>query len=210
MSQLSELLSLTDIMLGAEAMYIDDTKKQGLNTAANYILLNYDVKEFRKTEDLTFTDGIAAIPSDYLRYSRLFDKDSPRVKYKKVNDDTFDYLISNTWCKKADMDDGDIQKFFIYPTTITERRLRYIKKHTPMNDDTDESGFVSYWDEALAAYAAYYTLFWDRQFDAAGATLNQAQTYAETALRQQETEEEGTTEITTRYDDETLLGSEND
>lgn len=210
MTQLSELSSLTDVMLGAEAMYNDDVKTEGLNAGSNEILLNYDVKEFRKTVDLTFTTGISPVPADYLRFSRLFDSTSPRTKYTKVDDDKFDFEISNTWCKKADMDDSDIQKFFIFPTLITTRRLRYVKVRTKMSADINESGFVTYWDNALAAYAAYFVLLWDRQYDASTAMLQQAQGYIETALRQQGSEEEGTTEVTTRYDDETLLGRESD
>jgi hypothetical protein len=210
MSQLADYLSLMDLMLGAGNMYHDDTKAEGLNAGSNELLLNYDVKEFRKEVNLTFVSGKATVPADYLRYSRLFDINSPRTKYRKVSDDEFDLNQSNTWCKKADFSDSDIQKFFIYPTSITSRRMRYVKIRTKMANQSDESGFTAIWDNPLAAYGAYYTLMWDRQYEAASALLSQAQEFSETALKQQANEEEGTNEIKSKFDDESILGPEYD
>lgn len=210
MSNLAELLSLTDVILGAGNMYVEDAKTEGLNAGSNELLLNYDVKSFRKEVDLTFINGISTIPEDYLRHSRLFDVNSPRTKYKKISDDEFDFKIPNTWCKKADINDSDAQKFFIFPLSIVGRRLRYVKVRQKMMDQDNESGFDSIWDNALATYAAYYVLMWDRQYDAASASLTQAQAFAETALKQEASEEEGTNEIKSTFDDESILGPEYD
>jgi len=166
MSNLSTLQLLTGRKLGTQTsnIYDDDKKTYALNKARGYIIENYMIDEFVKEETITFTNGKATIPSNYLRHVRM--RDSNNNVYTRVTVNHFDDNIPKTWCIKADSSDSDIRKIYVHPTSTTYLLLRYLKRPDDMASDSDESGFEAVWDHAHATIAASILLLDDQQFEA--------------------------------------------
>lgn len=203
---LSNVLSVTNRFLGATYIYNDDKKTFAANAARKHLLSNYEIGEFIRTASVSFTSGVASKPSNYLRGLKLFNPTTTTLKYDRIDENQFDNNQSYTWTIK--WDGTSAYKMYIYPADTTTLTMRFIYLPTDMSAQSDDSGFNSYWDEALGAMAAYYTLLFDRQTAAATSMLTWATELTEMALRQQSIESGQSNNLQTIYDTDLLLGSE--
>ena len=201
MSTVSTLKTRMDFYLGATNAYSSGDKLVGLNEARKHILMNYDVDEFVVTTTLTFTSGKATIPTDYLRWVRMFDSTTKTREFMRVDVNEFDKDLDDRWTIK---DDSGTRKIHIYPTDLTSEVLRYVKLPTDLSVDSDSTGFNAYWDSAHAAWASWWVLMSDRQ-DASATMIEVAKELSETALRHQDNEIEKNTSLSTAFDDDKLF-----
>lgn len=203
MSTLSTLKSLVSTSLGTQAsnVFTSDKKTSALNWARKHILLKYEVDEFIVESTLTFTSGKATIPTDYLRFIRLYDSSDKTETWSRVTVNLFDNDINNTWTIK---DDSGTRKVHVYPTSTSSLVLRYYKLPTDLSADADLTGFNIEWDEAHASFASYYLLQNDGQFERAGYKKREAEEMIERIL-QSSAQELGGSEITSYYQDYNIL-----
>lgn len=195
---LQQIETWIDFYLGAENIY--SNKTLAANAAREYILLNYDVREFIKTATLTFASGVASKPADYLRAVKMIKTDDSTYQYFAVDEDQFDESLSRHFTLK---DSSGTEKFFIQPTSITSTILRYVHLPDDMTD-ASETGFNNYWRQAHAAYSAWWLLKTDRQ-PIADSVLMQAQELAQSALVTEKRELNATDEISTIYDKQAMF-----
>lgn len=199
MSNLSVLKSSLSRYLGAQYIYNGDQQTAALNYARKHLLLNYYIDEFCVETTLTFTSGKATIPTDYLRWVKVYNSSDTEFTRKDVND--FDKDTSNTWTIK---DDSGTRKIWVYPTDTTTLTMRYLKLPADMASDSDSSIFNSWWDDAHCMVAAWWLLSNDRQGEA-GNKLELAKEFIQGALRNQSEESNELTIVSSYFDDHLLL-----
>lgn len=203
MSSLGTLKSLVDGFSGAANIYGGDDKRIALNFAGQYLLMNYEIPEFIRTTELTFASGVESKPTNYLRYIKMFTTSDPTEEITRLDENDFDQSISNTWTIK--WDGTSAYKLHIYPTDITTgKTLRYVVNRTEMSDDSDDSGFNSYWDDSLACLAAWRLLSNDRQ-ESAAEKLALATELIQGVLRNQEMDSNQLPEVTTWFDEHNMF-----
>ena len=195
MYTLSTLESLIDFYLGASNIYSDKTT--AANSARRYILMNYDVRDFIKTDTLTFASGIADFPSDYFRAVKMIKTNDSTYQYYSVDEDQFDENLPRHFTIK---DDSGTRKIFIQPTSTTSTTLRYIYKPDDLTGTGSEVvGFNDFWLDAHAAFSAWWLLNADRQ-PIAQEKFIFAQELAQSALVAETRELKATDEISTSFE----------
>lgn len=167
MSQLSTYLILLTQKLAQSNLgfHTEPIRIQAINEAILKIADNYEVPELRRkpvpSGTITFTNGLATIPSDFLRMIKLWDTiiPPPFGEYTYLINDLFDDQPPNSsnlfWTRDFDPVTST-QKFYItpYSSTPSVLNMRYIVLPTVLAQSSDESGLSSQWDNAVAYKAA--------------------------------------------------------
>ena len=173
---LSNLLIETQARLGTSVKTRLTTPKQtfALNTVRKRLLLEYDIANFIKEDDITITSGDGTLPTDYIRTTKELDKSGKEKTlwltsnddeiYKKVSIERFDDNIDRTWATKQDTAGAT---FSIYEAGTDTYTMRYYFMPDNMSDSADDSGLPIHFDEIHPLLAARQLLFDDRQFESA-------------------------------------------
>jgi len=170
MSTLSLYKSLLTEKLGTSATsyFTAQARTDAINEAVVDITNNYDIPALFKKSTLSFTSGLATIPTDFFRMVKMWHATDSTPEYTYVSEDVFDQTsstTSNNWWT-IDYDTGSsTRKIYINPTSITSARIRYIKTPTTLSADGDESGLPTIWDDAVAYRAASILANNANQFD---------------------------------------------
>lgn len=185
MSQLSTYLTLLTQKLSQSntGFHTSADRNAAINEAILKIADNYEVPELRKkpvpTGTITFTNGLAVKPSDFLRMIKLWDTiiPPPFGEYTYLVNDLFDDQPPNAsslfWTVDFDPTTST-QKFYIAPFTSTPSvlNMRYIVLPTVLNQPTDESGLTFQWDNAVAYKAA--SILFNNEHNPAGGVMEQS------------------------------------
>lgn len=131
-------------------------RTDAINEAVNDIVDSYDVPELLKVASLSLTSGVATIPTDLARMTKMWDSTEATPEYIYLLPEQFDALNDNSanyWTIDYDTS-SSTRKIMVRPTSETSVRIRYVKKATTMSSDSDESGLTTTWDDAVAYRAA--------------------------------------------------------
>ncbi len=182
MSTLSTYLTLLTQKLAQSntGFHTSADRNAAINEAILKIADNYEVPELRKKPvpngTITFTNGLATIPSDFLRMIKLWDTiiPPPFGEYTYLVNDLFDdQAVNNSnlyWTVDFDPTSAT-QKFYIIspnPSPVTVN-MRYIVKPTVLSQPNDESGLTSQWDNAVAYKAA--SILFNNEHNPAGQVM---------------------------------------
>ena len=128
MSQLSTYRTILSEELGtSETVYLTQTKRdRAVNQACRWIGNNYQVPELLLQQNVTFTTGLASIPSRYHKKGHIKAYDS--------SDTIFEFLTPNNFdtAGRGITIDYNItaaaRRIHVVPTTTTTLTFRYYQK----------------------------------------------------------------------------------
>jgi hypothetical protein len=185
MSTLSTYLTLLTQKLAQSntGFHTSADRNAAINEAILKIADNYEIPELRKkpvpSGTITFTNGLATIPSDFLRMIKLWDTiiPPPFGEYTYLVNDLFDdQAINNSslfWTIDFDPVSAT-QKFYIIspnPSPITVN-MRYIVLPTVLVNPNDESGLTAQWDNSVAYKGA--SILFNNEHNPAGGVMEQS------------------------------------
>ncbi len=200
MSTVDTILPLVTEALGTDVTtkYTEAKKIRAISFARREAVSIFEPDEFMKDGTLTFTSKKATIPSDYYKWTKLFDSDNTIFRRVRIND--FDDPVKNTWTIK---DDSGTRKVFISEDSVTTATLRYVKEPTELTATTDELELPTFYDEGLAYLAAAKLLRDDRQFESGVERRNEGLRLIRNASAnmQQEQEDQAFASVNSIYDD---------
>jgi len=164
-STLSTLKTGLNTVLGvAETTFkTEEARTDAINYGLRRILLRYDIPQYITTETVSFTSGVASLPTGCLEPRKLFLSTAPRSPYLLVRPDDFDLNVSKTY-KIAFDTASSTEKMYIYPASTTSLSFRYLKL-VELSAATDAIRLNSWWDKPIATYAAAHLWKRERRYD---------------------------------------------
>lgn len=170
MSTLTQLLTKLSRALGTTETnkFTSDNRTAAINTAIESLLEMYAVPQYITTSTLTFSAGIASLPTDCLKPIRLFQADASTSQLTRefllINQNDFDSHVSNTYTIKYI---SSVEKLYIFPAETVSLSFRYLVAPTYLSSGSDTVRFPTRWDDAIVQLAAYYLFSDDNQQDRA-------------------------------------------
>lgn len=158
MSSLAVYKALVTEKLGTSStsFHTDQARTDAINEAISDICNSYDIPAMFIRSTLTFSSGLAAIPSNFFRMVKVWDPTTETNEFTYITTDLFDGLSStdgNYWTIDYDIS-SSTRKFNVLPTATTTVNVRYVKRPTVLVSSSDESGLPIDWDDAVAYGAA--------------------------------------------------------
>lgn len=180
-STLSTLKTGLNNILGvAETTFKTEEKRtDAINFGIREVLLRYDLPQYVTTETLSFTSGVASLPSGCLAPHKLWLATAPRLPYTLVKPDDFDFNVSRTY-KIAYDTATDTEKVYIYAAETTSLSFRYLKL-VNLSAAGDTIRLNSWWDKPIATFAAAHLWKAERRYDLAQELEKQADEQAAAA-----------------------------
>lgn len=162
-STLGELKIKLNYSLGtaSTSLNTNERREYAINRAIEKIIEQYDMPQYTISSTLSFTSGVADLPSDFLRPLLLI---TDKKRYERIDFDAFLRDISNTYTIQYDTANSkEVVK--VYPADTTSLDLWYIQQPAQLSSDSDTTRFPTYWDDAIVEYAAALLLQFNRQYD---------------------------------------------
>lgn len=143
-------------------LFTNDKRVRAINQAIETILEEYAVPQYVNDTTLSFSNGIASMPTDCLRPLKLFISSNGAVQeYKIINSDDFDNNIYQTAKVYWDTT-SSTEKIKIYPATTSSLSFRYVQTPSYLAVSADTVRFYQRWQRPITEEAAHY-LFLDSQ-----------------------------------------------
>lgn len=158
-STLGQLKIKLNYALGTEEvnLFTNDKRVNAINRAIEAILEQYPIVQYKEEHSISFTAGVADLPTDWLWINKLWNT-SNNVVYTIVDANVFDDNLSNTATIKWDTTVPAKLKMYIYsPDTVT-LMLRKTVIPTSLLSDSDTTRFDTRWDQGIVSLAAYFLL----------------------------------------------------
>lgn len=210
-STLSTLKTGLNNVLGvAETTFKTEEKRtDAINFGIRECLLRYDLPQYVTTETLSFTSGVASLPTGCLAPQKLFASTSPRLPYRRVNPDEFDAQVSRTY-KIAYDTATDVEKVYIYQATTTSLSFRYLKL-VNLSATGDTIRLNPWWDKPIVTFAAAHLWRAERRYDLAEELEKEADNQAAAAwqLESQRWQGKEDTRLHSVYENNSILSSWN-
>lgn len=152
-----------------ETEFTPSVKNETINFARRMVLRHYSHQDLIKEADLTFTDGFAVKPSDYLRHiaedgRTLYSDDTD---YVKVNIQNFFPPFPPRFDRENVF--TTFQDGFQINTdeSSVDLTLRYYFQPVDMASDSDNSGIPTFLNDAVALFASSWAFADNAEFDRA-------------------------------------------
>lgn len=150
---------LTDELGSSENLFNNvDVRMRAINDAVKWIGDSYNVPELLRLADITFTSGVATIPTRFARMKKLFHATTFQ-EYTHIKDpDNFD-SANNGWTIDYNISAAAL-RLLLKPTTITTARGRYyVTPYTfTSSGDATDNGMPAALDRPISMYAAFLLL----------------------------------------------------
>ena len=152
---LGDLKTKLNFALGTSETNLMTVEKRtdALNRSIQIILEQYAIPQYVISTALSFTAGIANLPTDCLQPLKLVDPTQNSNDFKRVNWDSFADNVSNTYTITWDTA-GSKEVIKSYPTNYTTLTFWYIMNPPTLVSDSDFPRFNSWWMDAIVEKAA--------------------------------------------------------
>lgn len=180
MISVSSIETKQDYHLGTTEtnFYTPDKRRDAIYRTVLAILQMYDIPQYTKKVDLSFSSGVATLPSNCLR--PLYMVDSQDNVYERVDYELFDEKIPFSYKIEYD-EDTETEKVYIYNELTTDLSFRYIVSPDPIVSGDEELRFKDWWEEAISIYSVAFLLRMARNFRAAAEIKEEALQVCNTA-----------------------------
>ena len=154
-TKLTYALGTSDINLYTHAKRTD-----AINKAVEHILQLYPIPQYTLETTLSFTSGVADLPTDFIRCLKLWNS-GQQLEYVMIHPNDFDNQVSYSFTVKWDNTlPVPKEKVYLYPADTIVLNFRYIQMPVDMVDDSETTRLPERWDDGIAALAARF-LFLD-------------------------------------------------
>ena len=147
-------------------MMSTDDRKSAINRAIREILAQFDVEKYINETTMTFSSGLASLPTDCMRPYLLINS-AQQIEWRQVDLEDFVYG-NNSYIYKIKYNEVlEIEQMQTLPANSMSLTFFYVQNPADLVNDGDTVRFNSYWDQAIAEKAAEILLMNFRNFDAA-------------------------------------------
>lgn len=152
---LGQLKVLLNFALGtSETNLLTKPKREdAINASIQNILEDYAIPQYVISANLSFTNGVASLPTDCITPLKLNDPNQKTIIYDRINWDNFSYNLTQTYTIKWDTVSSS-EKMYIYPANTTTLEFWYVQNQPVLTTDSNTIRFNPWWAKPIAEKAA--------------------------------------------------------